>query len=46
MGFLLDHSMQGVDPLRAELLAGARGRVIEIGFGTGSNLPHLGPGVR
>lgn len=34
----------GADPelqrLRAELLASARGRVIEIGFGTGLNLPH------
>lgn len=34
----------GKDPelqrLRGELLAAARGRVIEIGFGTGLNLPH------
>src|SRR5687767_11863713 len=37
---LLDHGMTGVDPLRAPLLAHARGRTIEIGFGTGANLPH------
>jgi ubiquinone/menaquinone biosynthesis C-methylase UbiE len=36
---ILDRGMRGVDPLRAGLLASARGRVIEIGFGTGSNLP-------
>ena len=28
---------------RRELLAGARGRVLEIGAGTGANLPHYGP---
>lgn len=37
---ILDRGMRGVDPLRGELLAGAAGRTIEIGFGTGSNLPH------
>ena len=37
---VLDHGMTGVDPLRTPLLARARGRVIEIGFGTGANLPH------
>ncbi len=29
------------DALRAEVLAPARGRVLEIGFGTGHNIPHL-----
>ena len=37
---ILDRGMRGVDPLRADLLAPAAGRVIEIGFGTGANLPH------
>jgi len=37
---LLDRGMRGVDPLRGELLANVSGRVIELGFGTGSNLPH------
>lgn len=32
--------------LRRELLAAARGRVLEIGAGTGANLPHYGSGVR
>lgn len=39
MGALLDHGMHGVDPLRRDLLAQARGRVIEIGFGSGTNVP-------
>ncbi len=38
---LLDHGMRGVDPLRGPLLAHAHGRVLEIGFGTGANLPYL-----
>jgi len=42
---ILDRGMRGVDPLRAGLLAPARGRVIEIGFGTGSNLPFYASGV-
>ncbi|MBL9102686.1 MAG: class I SAM-dependent methyltransferase [Myxococcales bacterium] len=37
---VLDLGMRGVDELRASLLTAARGRVLEIGFGTGSNLPH------
>lgn len=42
---LLDHGMSSLDPLRAELLAPVRGRVIEIGFGSGSNLPFYGSAV-
>ncbi len=37
---LLDRGMRGVEPLRTELLADVRGRVVEIGFGTGTNLAH------
>ena len=40
LSFILERGMRGVDPLRAELLAPARGRIIEIGFGTGTNLPY------
>lgn len=32
--------MRGVEPLRSELLATVSGRVLELGFGTGSNLPY------
>lgn len=46
MGRLLDHGMAGVDPLRADLLRDVSGRVIEIGFGTGANLPFYPPAVR
>jgi SAM-dependent methyltransferase len=35
----------GLRDMRAELLAGARGRVLEIGAGTGLNLDHYGGGV-
>lgn len=35
----------GLEAMRAELLAGARGRVIEIGAGTGVNLDLYGPGI-
>lgn len=41
---ILDHGMRGVQPVRGPLLAGAHGRVIEIGFGTGANLPYY-PGA-
>jgi SAM-dependent methyltransferase len=34
-----------VERLRAEALASATGRVLEIGFGSGSNLPHYPPAV-
>lgn len=37
---LLDRGMRGVEPLRSELLASVSGRVLELGFGTGSNLPY------
>lgn len=40
LAWILDNTMGGVDPLRAEVLAPARGRVLEIGFGTGANLPY------
>jgi SAM-dependent methyltransferase len=37
---LLDGGMRGVEPLRSELLHDVQGRVVEIGFGTGTNLDH------
>lgn len=39
---LMDHVMSGAEfqRLRAELLRGAHGHVLEIGLGTGLNLPH------
>lgn len=36
---------RGGAALRRELLAGARGRVLEVGAGTGLNFPHYPPGV-
>lgn len=35
----------GLGDLRRRLLGGAAGRVLEIGAGTGANLPHYGPAV-
>jgi SAM-dependent methyltransferase len=35
----------GLGAMRRELLAGARGRVIEVGAGTGVNLEHYGSGI-
>ena len=35
-----------LDDTRAELLASASGAVVEIGAGTGKNLPHYGEGVQ
>ena len=35
----------GLGAMRGELLSGARGRVIEIGAGTGVNLDRYGGGV-
>lgn len=43
---LLEHGMRGVDPIRHEVLRDVRGRVLEIGFGTGVSLPHYGSEVR
>lgn len=43
---ILDGAMAGVEGLRAELLPKARGLVIEVGFGTGANLPYYGDGLR
>lgn len=46
LSWILDNTMRGVEPLRGELLAPARGRVLEIGFGTGANLPYYPAAVR
>src|SRR6266705_503090 len=35
----------GLGALRETLLAGASGRVLEVGGGTGANLPFYGPAV-
>lgn len=44
--FLLDHGQPAhLTRLRAELLAPLAGRVLEIGMGTGLNLPHYPAGV-
>lgn len=36
----LHEKVAGIDGMRATLLAGVRGRVLELGGGTGRNLPH------
>jgi ubiquinone/menaquinone biosynthesis C-methylase UbiE len=41
----LDAIMRGMGDMRDEALAGARGDVLEIGFGTGLNLAHYPGGV-
>lgn len=42
---VLDRVMRGMEELRPGVLAGARGDVLEIGFGTGLNLRHYPDGV-
>lgn len=39
---ILDVAMAGMEGTRARLIPQARGRVLEIGMGTGANLPHYG----
>ena len=42
----LDLAMRQLDELRAPTVGLAEGHVLEIGFGTGLNLAHYGPGVK
>ena len=42
---VLELAMRQLGELRAPTLADARGEVLEIGFGTGLNLPHYPAGV-
>jgi ubiquinone/menaquinone biosynthesis C-methylase UbiE len=42
---VLELAMRALGELRAPTLAAARGEVLEIGFGTGLNLPHYPAGV-
>ena len=44
--FVMDWSMWNLDGLRTDTLAQAEGDVLEIGFGTGRNLPHYPRAVR
>jgi ubiquinone/menaquinone biosynthesis C-methylase UbiE len=43
---ILDLAMRRLGGLRAPALASASGDVLEVGFGTGLNLPHYPPSVR
>src|SRR5262245_52624956 len=43
---LLDRMMRQLDEQRAPTVSLAEGHALEIGFGTGLNLPHYGPGVK
>ncbi len=43
---VLDLAMRGMDDERPAALAEAEGEVLEIGFGTGRNLPHYPPAVK
>ncbi len=43
---VLELAMKNFGPQREPTLAEARGDVLEIGFGTGLNLPHYPPGVQ
>lgn len=45
--FVLDYAMgrQPIERMRPQVLADARGDVLEIGFGTGRNLPYYPPAV-
>ena len=43
---LMDLAMRPLDELRAGTVGDAEGEVLEIGFGTGLNLRHYGPGVK
>jgi len=43
---LLDFAMRQLDELRGATVGQASGHVLEIGFGTGLNLAHYGPGVK
>jgi ubiquinone/menaquinone biosynthesis C-methylase UbiE len=43
---VLDWMMRQMNDLRPEALEGAEGEVLEVGFGTGLNLPLYPPGVK
>lgn len=42
LAVILDVAMRPLDKVRGRVVPGARGRVLEIGVGTGLNLPHYG----